>query len=62
MALEFQAGSFPTGRGQVDVMVDPLAPVHEDQRELLVCSDVLIGCVSNFVGYFSNLQKTEMRM
>lgn len=62
MALELQAGSFPAGRGQVYVMVDPLAPVHEEQRELLVCSDVLVGRVSNFVGYFSNLQKTEMKM
>lgn len=62
MALELQAGSFPTGRGQVYVVVDPLAPLHEDQRELLVCSDVLVGRVSNFIGYFSNLQETKMKM
>lgn len=62
MALELQAGSFPAGRGQVNVVINPLSPVHEDQRELLVCSDILIGRVSNFIGYFSNLQKTKMEL
>lgn len=43
-------------------MVDPLAPLHEDKRELLILSDVLVGCVSNFIWHFSNLQKIKTKM
>lgn len=62
LAVERWARSCAALGGQVDVVVNPLAPLHEDKGELLILSDVLVGCESNFVWHFSNLQKIKMKM
>jgi len=62
IAVKLRVRSHATGRGQVYVVVDPLAPLHEEKRKLLILSDVLIGCMSNFIRHFSNLQKIKIEM